>query len=152
MISDEEDSSTFVGEEEFLDWMSGLRVGEHRLTFSSIVSPDPICFGANDPGVEYIRYTERLGGIYWPICDQNWAEVLSLIGEQAAPLDKEYFLAALPEIGTIKVFVVDGEVTFAFADEDWTYNPVRNSVTFFDFTPDPRTTIRIEYDEVQGQL
>ncbi|NCG20325.1 MAG: hypothetical protein GWP91_15055 [Rhodobacterales bacterium] len=151
VISDEEDSSVTIGEAEFLDWMSGLRVGEHRLTFSSIVSPDPICFGANDPGVEYIRYTERLGGIYWPICDQDWAEVLRLIGEQAAPLGKEYYLSALPDVDTIEVFVVDGQVTFAFDRDAWEYNRYRNSITFFDFTPDPRTTIRIEYDEAEGQ-
>ncbi len=147
VISDEEDSSDAIGEEEFLVWMENLKWGEHELTFSSIVAPDPICPGANDPGVEYIRYTERLGGIYWPICDDDWAVVLEQLGIQAASLDREYFLSQIPIPETLEVYVEEGDVTFSFTEgEDWVYEPVRNSIIFSAFTPEPLMSILIEYD------
>jgi hypothetical protein len=152
VISDEEDSSDLIEEEEWLSWMAGLKWGEHQLSFSSIVAPDPICEGANDPGVEYIRYTERLGGIYWPICDQDWAQVLELLGIHAVGLEREFFLSTLPVPETIEVTVTEFAATFAFSKDDWEYSPVRNSITFHEFDPRPGNVITIDYDVLKSDL
>lgn len=152
VISDEEDSSDLIGEHEWLEMMEDLKWGEDQLTFSSIVAPDPICPGANDPGVEYIRYTNRLGGIYWPICDDDWATVLEQLGLQAAGQKREYFLSRVPVPETIQVSVTLGATIFPFDEGDFTFDPVRNSVSFVEYLPDPGVTVTITYDVAASDL
>ena len=102
--------------------------------------------------MEYIRYTNRLGGIFWPICDDDWPAVLEQLGIQASGLAREYYLSELPVPGTIEVYVIDNGVTFAFEEDvDWSYQPTRNSILFDAYVPDPLAEIHIEYDVAAHQ-
>ncbi len=149
-ISDEEDSSVAIGEDEFIEWMRALKLTDSDLTFSSIVSPAPICDGANDPGLEYIRYTQALGGTYWPICDDDWAAVLDILGLEASGMGREFFLSALPVPGTIEVNVTENNgIVLAFdEDDDWVYSDARNSITFVTFVPSPWSEVKVTYDSL----
>jgi hypothetical protein len=145
-ISDEEDSSQGISEDEFLQWMKDLKGDPERVTFSSIVSPAPVCPGANDPGVEYIRYTEALGGIFWPICDRDWATVLEALGTQATALSVEFPLSAIPVPETLEVVVIEQDITFTFVPElDYTYDATRVSVRFVKYVPQPGAQVQITY-------
>ena len=152
-ISDEEDSSTEISESEFLDWLKSLKPTRSDISFSSIVSPMPICEGANDPGVEYIRYTQEIGGTYWPICDDDWAAVLDILGLEASGLVHEFFLSGLPVPGTIQVRVVEenGTTLEFYEGDDWIYSQARNSVTFLQFLPAPWSEIEVTYQALAAK-
>lgn len=153
VISDEDDDSVEIGENEFLDYMSGLRWGEDQLTFSSIVSEDPVCPEATTAGVDYIRYTEELGGIFWSVCDTAWATVLSQLGLQAVEQVREYYLSHFPMPGTIEVTVQEGPTVYPMTEwEDWTYDPVRNSISFVEFVPNEGNIVEISYDIRTGEI
>ncbi len=151
VISDEDDSSELITEDEFLSWMNSLKWGDDSLTFSSIVSADPLCDGAYSVGSSYLRYTDEIGGIFWSICDQNWAAVLQQLGLQAVETEHEYYLSELPVLGTIVVTLTEGDTKFVFSEGiDWEYNPIRNSITFTEYTPEQGNVITIEYDVLTG--
>jgi len=152
-ISDEEDSSIEITEPEFLSWLKGLKPSRDEISFSSIVSPAPVCPGANDPGVEYIRYTNEIGGTYWPICDDDWAAVLEILGFQASGMSREFFLSALPVPGTIQVRVTDEtDTVFEFIEGDeWIYSEARNSVTFVEFVPSPWSEVEVTYESLAAK-
>lgn len=151
VISDEHDSSELTSEDEFLDWITTLKWGDDQLTFSSIVSEDPLCEGAYSVGEEYIRYTDEVGGIFWSICNQDWVTVLQQLGLQSVETSHEYYLSKLPVPGTIRVVVSDGSSNFVFLEDiDWTYNPVRNSVTFLEFVPGDGMVVTIDYEVNTG--
>ena len=152
-ISDEEDSSVEISEPEFIDWMKGLKLTPSDVSFSSIVSPFPVCPGANDPGVEYIRYTEAIGGTYWPICDDDWAAVLDLLGLQASGMVREFFLSSLPVPGTIEVYVTDetGTVLAFVEGDDWVYSDARNSITFVSFVPTALSEVEVTYEQLAAK-
>ena len=76
--------------------------------------------------------------------------VLDLIGARVTETVDEWFLSTLPVEDTIQVLVEDGTVTFAFGPEDWTYDPIRNSITFVEFETRPGNRVMIEYDELAG--
>jgi len=152
-ISDEEDSSVEISEPEFVAWMKSLKATPSDVSFSSIVSPFPVCPGANDPGVEYIRYTEAIGGTYWPICDDDWAAVLDILGLQASGMVREFFLSSLPVPGSIEVVVIDESRTvFAFNEgDDWIYSDARNSVTFVTFVPSALSEVEVTYQTLAAK-
>lgn len=151
VISDEEDRSS-ITPPEYAAWLTGLKPPEVEVSFSSIVSPDPVCPGANDPGVEYLEVTATVGGIVWPICSEAWGEVLEQLGIQAAGLRREFFLSHLPVKDTIEVSVVEDGVTFVFEENvDWFYDPVRNSVVFQAYVPNDLAEVFVTYELLEAQ-
>jgi hypothetical protein len=152
-ISDEEDSSVEISEPEFISWMQSLKSSPDDVSFSSIVSPLPVCPGANDPGVEYIRYTEAIGGTYWPICDDDWAAVLDILGLQASGMTREFFLTSLPVPETISVYVTDetGIVLSFLEGDDWVFSQARNSITFLSFVPTALSEVEITYQDLAAK-
>lgn len=151
VISDEDDSSELITEDEFLDWYSRLKWVDDQLTFSSIVSPSPLCDGAYEVGEAYLRYTDEIGGIFWSICDQDWVAVLQQLGLQAVEAEREYYLSEIPVPGTIVVTLTEGDTNFVFTEYvDWNYNPIRNSITFTEYVPEAGNIITIEYEVFTG--
>ena len=96
---------------------------------------------------QYSAITDLVGGIKWSICNDDWGEVLELLGIQAAGLKREYFLSQLPVPDTIVVSVVEEGVTFLFQEEvDWVYNQPRNSIIFNEYVPSPLAAVYVEYE------
>lgn len=149
VVSDENDESgdSPVSRTEFVDWLQGLRPGRQMTSFSSIVGPVAGCPDIGSPGTEYSAVSAEVGGVVWPICDPDWTQVLDEIGFLAVGLDKEFFLSARPVVGTIEVSLElpDSDAVQVFGPEDWTYDRVRNSVTFVDFVPEPLSTVAVTY-------
>ncbi len=150
VISDEPDHSTEtpIGIGEFVQYLSTVKADEDLVTFSSIVHP-PGC-GFDCAGTDYISVTEEVGGILWPIGNQNWSEVLERLGVQAAGLEHEFFLSQLPVPGTIEVWVDESEFREG-EDADWIYHPTRNSVVFHEYVPDPLSEVWITYERLAAQ-
>jgi hypothetical protein len=149
VISDERDYSD-VSVNEFVNWIRTLKTDEdYTVSFSSIVGPDrDTCGTAAERGTGYLEVTSQVGGITWPICTDDWSEVLTELGLRAAGLKQEFFLSRLPVEATLSVSVKepDGTETPYAVDTDWTYSRARNSITFSDFTPTPLSVVRMEYE------
>ena len=137
VVADEQDYSTNITPDELAAYLNGLRQDPDDVTFSGIVLN-------ND--TKYKQVSNNVGGIIWDVAQQDWTLVLEMLGLQAAGLKREYFLSQLPVPGTIKVSVVENSITFSFTEgEDWEYNPIRNSISFHEYVPNPMAEVLLEY-------
>ena len=149
VVSDENDESgdSPIGREEFVEWLRALRPSRQMVSFSSSVGPLAGCPDIGSPGTEYTDVSAELGGVIWPICDPDWSEVLDQLGFLAVGLDKEFHLSSRPVPRTIDVSVeLPSDVVVVFDDPgDWRYDPIRNSITFERYIPEPLATVVITY-------
>jgi hypothetical protein len=69
----------------------------------------------------------------------------------AAGMKREFFLSQLPDVGSIRVYSVDDEGRTDWdAGDDWTYSYTRNSVSFVDTIPGPRSEVFVTYTVKSG--
>lgn len=148
VVSDENDDSSDspITRDEWINYLQTFRVGAQMVSFSSIVGPLTGCPYIGSPGTEYISVTEAVGGVIWPICADDWTEVLDELGFLAVGLSKEFFLSQLPVPGTIAVRVDHEGVVQEFLVEDYTYSEVRNSITFVTFVPEAFDVVEVSYE------
>lgn len=158
-ISDEHDySNNDPTIAEFSSWMNALKPDPEMTTYSGIIGPQGGCATAED-GTEYRAVINAVGGIEESICRDDWAPVLEQLGLQAAGLKREYFLANVPYVPSLEVWVeqkmdqekftypgslvgVDCSSESCFTYE---YNPTRNSIVMLDFVPEPLAKVHIKY-------
>jgi hypothetical protein len=148
VVSDENDESgdSPVSRPEWITYLQTSRWSAQMVSFSSIVGPLAGCPDIGAPGTEYTSVTAAVGGVTWPICSDDWTEVLDELGFVATGLSREFFLSQLPVPDTIEVHVDDeGTVREFFEGADWEYSPIRNSIQFHEFVPDPLSVVEIEY-------
>jgi hypothetical protein len=144
VVSDEnDDSADFpISRDGFIDYLRNFRWSERLVSFSSIVGPITGCPDIGSPGTEYTAVTSEIGGVFWPICSDDWTVVLDDLGFLATGLSKEFFLSRLPVEETIEVRVTTGVTVLEFfAGEDWTYVPSRNSVAFLEIEYEVLSTL-----------
>ncbi len=149
VISDEVNQSRNPSWQEFAAWMVAVKPEDDQTWFSSIVGPAPngCTNGTNiaERGTGYLEVTDQVGGITYSICEDDYSSILEELGMQAAGLKREFFLSDVPVVDTIKVSVdTDGDVR-EFGTDEWTYDGVRNSITFVSFVPDPLAVVNIDY-------
>jgi hypothetical protein len=148
VISDEPDytSARDITQPEFVNWYEGLKDESDMRSFSAIIDPRL--------GSRYKLSAEQIGGIVWDLKDGNWPEVLERLGLQAAGFKREYFLSQLPVEDTIEVSIenVDGVIRDFVVKVDWTYDPVRNSITFLEHIPEELSKVRIHYTLLSTQV
>jgi hypothetical protein len=146
IISDEPDYTLAgtITQPEYVQWYQGLKEEMDMRSFSAIID--------TRRGSRYEQTAEQIGGIVWDLNDGNWPQVLERLGLQAAGFKREYFLSQLPVEDTIEVSVetLDGAIRDFAVDVDWTYDPVRNSITFLEFIPDELSKVRIHYTLVSA--
>ncbi|MEQ1505892.1 MAG: hypothetical protein ABMB14_26895 [Myxococcota bacterium] len=147
VVSDENDASgdSPISRNEWIDYLQDFRWSRRLVSFSSIVGPVTGCPYIGSPGTEYTSVTDAVGGVTWPICSDDWTEVLDQLGFLAVGLSREFYLSRLPVASTIAVSVDDAGVVVPFDDGEWTYDASRNSVTFDSFVPEPLAVVQIEY-------
>ncbi len=147
IISDENDHSVSPPKDEFIDWLDDLRPDPATRSFSAITGLE-ICANSSEVGQEYIDVSNVIGGVLWSICTDDWAPVMDELGENASTLSTEFFLAEIPVIETIEVILTEpGSLPSSMAEgDDWTYNEVRNSITFASLVPSPLATVEILYE------
>jgi len=153
VISDERDwsSNTPIALDEFIRYLKLLKEDPEAITFSSIVGPPGGChFGGSfsyaEEGTGYLEITDAIGGIKHSICSDDWRSILDDLGLLTSGLKREYFLSQLPVPSTVEVRVIDGENTFQFFGDDWSYNNIRNSITFEEYIPDQLAEVEITYE------
>lgn len=146
VISDEPDMGpghSQISVAEFSDWMLGLKTStDYTVSFSSIVPLTPNDCSTHEQGSGLLEVTERVGGIKWSICRDNWSELLDELGYQSAGLAREFFLSLAPVEDSIMVTVNDPEFG---SDDTWRYDPTRNAIIFDAYLPPPLSTVSISY-------
>lgn len=145
VISDEVNQSRNPSVQEFTAWLEALKPEDDQTWFSSIVGPRPRGCATAELGTGYLEITEAVGGIEFSICESDYSSVLEELGMQAAGLKREFFLSEVPVADSIKVTVTTDGNTKKFKDDEWTYDGVRNSITFASFVPDPLAVVNISY-------
>ena len=125
-----------------MEYLRNYRWSQRLVSFSSIVGPLVGCPDIGTPGTEYMSVTAAVGGVVWPICSDDWTEILDDLGFVAVGLSREFFLSRLPIIDTIAVRVVDPDgVVVQIERSEWAYVPTRNSITFDTFIPSPLSAV-----------
>lgn len=166
VVSDEPDYSTlaapdagdYIGWEAWAQWIDGFKGETNRSALSGIVGIGP--GGLNDPsgcgdladpesgswdgakrGDGYIEAIQATGGVAHSICEEDWVELLALLGLQVAGLLDSFALAQTPVVDTIQVDV-DGDPR-----ADWSYDAALNAVQFTtaDSIPRPSAEIEVTY-------
>jgi len=136
-VSDEDDSSQ-INTQEFLDWYTSLRQTVYLASIVNLVKADSLCNTSNYmAGNKYIEATDALEGIVIDICSEDWSAGVEDASTQIIP-HEEWTLSRIPVASTIKVFV-DGIVW-----EDWTWDEPTNTV-YFDVVPDGGALVEIGY-------
>lgn len=106
-----------------------------------------------DESTDHADFINAVGGIEESICRADWAPVLEQLGLQAAGLKREYFLANVPYVPSLEVWVEQDKFTYpgGLVGEDcldcftYEYNPTRNSIVMLDFVPEPLAKVHIQY-------
>lgn len=149
VVSDENDDSgeSPISRGEWIDYLQGFRWSERLVSSSSIVGPITGCPEIGSPGTEYTAVTAEVGGVFWPICSDDWSAILDDLGFIATGLSREFFLSRLPVVDTIVVREeAAGGVRDFLQDVDWVYDPERNSVQFIEYIPEPLSIVELRYE------
>jgi hypothetical protein len=171
IVSDEVDGSIngcpAISYMEYIPWLTTLK-GPHSIDmihFAAIIGDQPngcnSSWGQADPGRGYYEVYTALGDEHatnFSICNQDWDEVMTQLGLEAAGLRTEFHLSLVPVEGTLQVWLdPDGEdgpeeEFEIFEDEtyiqqySYVYNRVSNSLDFvFETMPPEAAQLRVEY-------
>lgn len=144
VLSDEEDQSpgavaTYI---DFLKNIKGF-YNVNMFHFHSIVGANPPTCGESEAGKRYIQTSQQTNGVIGDICDTNYYQTMSDIGEVTFGLKVQFFLTRLADPGTVKVWVNNQSCT-----SGWTYDGLSNSVVFDEkgtCMPQPGDEIKIYY-------
>ncbi len=165
-VSDTFDNSNSPSHPEFMQWAANLKSRPSLVTMHAIVQllNDPSCAGFARPGVDYMDYAQTTGGMMFSICEEDWAPGIEELSLQTSGLKQGFFLTRVPVFDPdllLEIFVrytneSNQEITLGFdicmagdeiENEDCrvVYNTGRNSVTFLDFTPPPKSEVLATY-------
>jgi hypothetical protein len=155
VLSDEEDQTqgSLITQDEFVDWYDELKQNNEERTFNAIVCHNQGEACPSGRASKYINTANEIGGIVWDIERDDWAALLDQLGAQAAGLKREYYLSQLPvpDTITVKVHETNGATLEFFEasgdplEGDWTYDEVRNSITFLEYVPGAGARVVIDY-------
>ncbi len=177
IVSDEADGTTspmectdwasYMGYQEFIPWITNLK-GSHSIDmiqFAAIVGDSPSgCsspWGDAERGAGYLEVVDGLGedhATFFSICDQDWSDVMTQLGLEAAGLRTSFYLSLVPVEGTLEAYLdpdgADGpdEEIQIFEDPSYSqqysfvYNRVSNSLDFTtDTMPPEGAKLRVVY-------
>lgn len=147
-VSDEEDQSP-APVSFYVDFLKSIKgfANDNLMHAHAIVGDSPggctSSDGSADAGKRYIEVATQTGGKVASICDSSFAAALSTIGNVAFGLKEQFFLSAVAQPGTVKVWVDDFECAGG-----WFYDIPSNSVIFDDMgvcMPQEGQKIKIYY-------
>lgn len=152
VFSDEDDYSPLPVADYVGQWRSV--VGEAPMSMHAVVGDLP--FGcasgktAADAGGRYIEAAKLTLGFQESICVDDYTEVLTKVGLEAAGLQDTFPLSDVPNPSTLTVLVDDVLMPQREID-GWTYSPGDNAVVFNGRSiPRPGMEIVIEYNPLIG--
>jgi len=167
-VSDEDDQSVLISPAEFRTWFTNLKWSPDMATAHAIVAPNLFgdCSEAVEVGAFYIEYAAYTQGSQFSICESDWDPMLDTLGIEASGLLREYFLAKIPVLETLKVEVIESneqgeDVTIGFVvcaagqemvqtDCEVIYNAQRNSIVFLEFIPAPLAQVIATYNILEN--
>lgn len=154
VISDEDDSSDSFGvpQADFAAWFEELKFDKALSMYHTIVGPTPDGCATAVAGTQHVAVNEEVGGINWSICDNRWDEMLEELAIASAGQLREFYLTQVPDPDTLVVRVSEGATYVEMTkDVDYVYDPLKNSVTFPTYVPEPLAVVEVTY-EVKGQV
>lgn len=144
-VSDENDGSASPTRAEWIEYLDIARPDPSQVTASSIVAPLIGCADAS-PGTEYQAVTEAVGGVWWPICQEPWADVFDLLGRNVLGLIGEYFLSHAPAREEFDVKLTsEGSTATLVPVVDYAYDPARNSIVLVGDAPPAGSVVEVAY-------
>jgi len=144
VLSDEEDQSP-AQVSFYIDFLKSIKgfYNVNMMHFHSIVGADPPTCGESEAGKRYIETSHQTNGVVGDICDTNYYQTMSDIGEITFGLKVQFFLTRLADPGTLKVWVNGKSCT-----SGWSYDDKSNSVIFDEkgaCMPQPGDEIKVYY-------
>lgn len=133
LISDEEDQSPATPAF-YIDFFNSIKgfANQNLMHVHAIVGDKGSgCTSNNgdaDAGNRYIEVQEATGGVFASICDSDFSDALTDIGNVAFGLKKQFFLTRTADPSTVKLWVNDVECTGG-----WVYDQPSNSIIFDEF-------------------
>lgn len=152
-VSDEEDQST-ASEAFFIDFFRSIKGEFNDALFhaSSIVGPRGGCSstdGDASEGERYINVAESTGGAVGSICDREFADSLSAIGNRAFGLRRAFALSRVADPATVRVYDLSScsGGTRTPSTTGWSFDRDSNSVVWaVGQEPDADTCFEVEYE------
>ena len=111
--------------------------------------------GCAAPPTGYPEVQTALGGLFWSICDPNWDTVLTSLAALALGTRQEFFLTQIPIVDTIQVEILDPggtDTVYSQLGTDFTYDPVRNSVSLLTVAPPALSSVYLHYEVDWGSM
>lgn len=131
LVSDENDHSD-IAPADFLADLTLLKAGS-QVQAHSIVSEDPVCPIAAEPGLRYEEVTTQTGGLFESICTPPWSGLMvDLIDGLPPQAATDTFVVGFdvdPSTLQAEHFDVDGTSLAVFDAADLTWDPVALSIT-----------------------
>jgi hypothetical protein len=151
-VSDEDDQSPGTADE-FLDGLAAV-AGTEGFAVHGVVGdlPDGCASGAGagEAGKRYVTAIAKTDGWRESICADDYVELLTRVGFEAAGLQDRFALSAVPKTDTL-VVSVDGVLIPERDVDGWRYEPGDNSVLFTGRAiPRPGMRIVVDYVELLG--
>ncbi|MCB9778326.1 MAG: choice-of-anchor D domain-containing protein [Alphaproteobacteria bacterium] len=135
-VSDEPEQSP----EDWSHYTARMRGVAPSAAVVAVVGDLPDGCATAEPGSGYVEAAEATGGVFLSICDADWGEYFSVVGELATSGPQLVFpLSATPDPSTIGVSI-DGETSSA-----WDYEATDNSIVFRS-QPSALSLIQVDYD------
>ena len=149
VVSDEDDASTLVTVDAFAAYLQALETEGRETSFSSVVGPEQARLDRNrtcalEYGARYVAVTDTVGGTVTSICDADWSEALTVLGETASALRTRFTLSDVPDPDTIVVTIVLAATTLRLESGTGTflYDAETNTVTLMHVVPPDGSVIR----------
>ena len=147
-VSDEDDHSPGALDDYISTWRAASGSGE--LVAHALVGNMPAgCASgvtAADPGERYLEAALMTEGLRDSICSDDYSEILQRIGLDLSNLNDTFFLEALPQVGSLEVFVQDVAIPQRELN-GWRYDGARNAIVFDGWAvPRPVMAVTVFYE------
>ncbi len=150
LLSDEEDFSTKadpLSVDAFLQatWLPPAVVSVHAIAGGpASCGVDWVSYGA-----AYLDLASIYGGERVSICDADWQDDLTLMGDAMLPLagGDTVVLSEVPDPATIAIVATepDGTIVTPLAPADWVFDLLGNAILFTGYLPPPGTALAVTY-------
>ena len=150
LISDEEDFSLKadpLSVDVFIQatWLPPAVVSVHAIAGGPVMcGPDWLSYGAY-----YLDLATMYGGELVSICDADWQDDLTIMGDAMLPLigGDTVVLAEVPDPATIAIVATEpgGTIVTPLAPADWVFDLLGNAILFTGYQPPAGTALAVTY-------
>lgn len=148
-ISDEEDSSYIYTDKAIQELIfskeENLKINTKIMSIINMPNDGCEIDFYESYGFKYADLTQQLNGSITPLCQIDWSQTISEIGNYSAD-ENVFCLSNLPEADTISVLIETiNNVVYNPLPPDWVYDEISNCITIEDFPVPASSLIKISY-------